>query len=524
MGPLLAALGCNDGVSAPTGEEVVEVKRGAIVDPVGVCNQDPRVNSGLVPLAVCAGARVFFDETFAGNGRTCGTCHPAQNNFTLDKPFIDTLPATDPLFVAETQAANLAALETTALRMVDALIKENVDGFDNTNPGKFVSRAVSHTLSLATSITRDPADLTTATLPQRVGWGGDGSPDGTLRSFIDGAIKQHYPQHLGRVVGTDFRLPTNTERDQILAFQLALGRTQDINLNTVTLADAGAAAGKTAFMDPLVGRCNECHANGGANALASGKNRQFNTGTVTAPATPIVSLGTFPDGSFLLDGGFGGQNQTNPNFAAGTPNGPFDSFGDGTFSTPPVIEAADTGPFFHQHGFGQGGGDPTNFVESAVAFYGTPLFLTSPAAIELNGRFGGQPVNVNPSIGTIGRFLRVLNASFNLAMAKQRLDASRLLNIQYWGYRADIQQGLLRLAKKEIDDARRVLTNGGGDLHAAQQTSLASAETLLDQAIAATDPAIRKARTESAITIVQTAKNAFGTNMNFTLGTGNLMF
>jgi hypothetical protein len=118
----------------------------------------------------------------------------------------------------------------------------------------------------------------------------------------------------------------------------------------------------------------------------------------------------------------------------------------------------------------------------------------------------------------------VLNASFNLAIAKQRLDASHLLNVQYWGYRADIQIGLLRLAKKEIDDARRVLTNGGADLHAAQQTSLASAEALLDEAIAATDPAIRKARTESATTIVQTAKSAFGTNMTFQLGTGNLMF
>ena len=80
------------------------------------------------------------------------------------------------------------------------------------------------------------------------------------------------------------------------------------------------------------------------------------------------------------------------------------------------------------------------------------------------------------------------------------------------------------LFDEEIDDARRVLVNGGGDLHAAQQTSLVDAQTLLSQAIAATDPAVRKARTESAITIVQNAKNAFGTNMNFQLGTGNLMF
>jgi hypothetical protein len=515
---LLAALGCGDVGSDPTGDGVVQV-RAALTDPVSVCNQDPRVNSGLVPLAVCAGARVFFDETFGGNGRTCGTCHPASNNFTLDQPFIASLPATDPLFVAENPQFNLSSLETSALHMVDALIKENVDGFDDL-PHKFVSRAVSHTLSLATSIARDPADGTTAALPERTGWGGDGSPDGTLRSFIDGAIRQHYPRDLSRTPGVSFRLPTETEKDQVLAFQLALGRTADINLTQVTLTDAGAAAGKTAFMDPMVGRCNECHANAGANALASGKNRNFNTGTVTAPAAPIVALGTFADGRFLLDGGFGAP--TSPNFTTGLQAGGPDAFGDGTFNTPPLIEAADTGPFFHMHGFGQSP-DPTAAIESGVAFYATSLFLQSPAAKELDARFHA-PVNVGPSIGIIARFLRVLNASFNLAMAQQRMNASRLLNIQYWGYRDDIQKGLLRLASEEIDDARRVLVNGGADLHAAQQTSLASAQTLLAQALAATDPAVRKARTESASTIVQAAKDAFGTNMSFQLGTGNLMF
>src|SRR5574341_1592591 len=47
------------------------------------------------------GRQIFFNETFGGNGRTCGTCHPAQNNFTIDPAFIATLPPKDPLFVAE---------------------------------------------------------------------------------------------------------------------------------------------------------------------------------------------------------------------------------------------------------------------------------------------------------------------------------------------------------------------------------------------------------------------------------------
>jgi cytochrome c peroxidase len=32
---------------------------------------------------VAKGKEIFFNETFQGNGRTCGTCHPAENNFTL---------------------------------------------------------------------------------------------------------------------------------------------------------------------------------------------------------------------------------------------------------------------------------------------------------------------------------------------------------------------------------------------------------------------------------------------------------
>ena len=30
------------------------------------------------------GRALFFEETFAGNGRTCGSCHPVDNNFTID--------------------------------------------------------------------------------------------------------------------------------------------------------------------------------------------------------------------------------------------------------------------------------------------------------------------------------------------------------------------------------------------------------------------------------------------------------
>ena len=63
---------------------------------------------------VAQGRRLFLDEQFNGNGRTCGTCHAERNNFTVDPDFISSLPPTDPLFVAETNPA-LAALENPDL-------------------------------------------------------------------------------------------------------------------------------------------------------------------------------------------------------------------------------------------------------------------------------------------------------------------------------------------------------------------------------------------------------------------------
>ena len=50
------------------------------------------------------GRCLFQKETFNGNGRTCATCHPDNNNFTIDPKFIATLPADNELFVFEDEA------------------------------------------------------------------------------------------------------------------------------------------------------------------------------------------------------------------------------------------------------------------------------------------------------------------------------------------------------------------------------------------------------------------------------------
>ncbi len=102
---------------------------------------------------ISQGARLFLEETFKGNGRTCGTCHPVSNNFTIDADFIATLPSTDPLFVAEFNPA-LAQLERPQLMRAFGLILENLDGFSSPTT-KFVMRGVPHTLGLQVSLTRD---------------------------------------------------------------------------------------------------------------------------------------------------------------------------------------------------------------------------------------------------------------------------------------------------------------------------------------------------------------------------------
>ena len=126
------------------------------------------------------------NETFEGNGRTCGTCHPATNNFTIDPAFVRALPRNDPLFIIRS-TPELRDLEIRRF-LREGTILENVDGF--ANPG--VMRGVPHTLALRTS-TRNGA----------TGWSGDGSP-GDLRDFATGAVTQHFPKTLNRVPGVDF--------------------------------------------------------------------------------------------------------------------------------------------------------------------------------------------------------------------------------------------------------------------------------------------------------------------------------
>jgi hypothetical protein len=485
------------------------------------CAQDPRVVTGLATAQICAGAGIFFKETFNGNGRTCGSCHPAQNNFTIDSRFIATLPPTDPLFVFEQDPTNLGGLETDSLRAAGGVL-ENVDGFEDPTH-KFVIRGVPHTLALATSITADPADPNTMTplVEQRTGWGGDG---GSLLNFLETAIEQHYPKTLQRRPGVDFRVATTQELQLVEQFQLALGRMNELDFSQVNMFDAQAQAGRLSYLDPLRARCQPCHANGGANFQDTGLNRNFDTGTRRAPNNQFTV--PFFDGVFLFDGGFGGRGLADPNVVTldfEPPNTPKNGFGNNTFNTPPVIESADTLPGFHTNAFGPF--PDSADIENVVTFYATNLFLESPAAQELDARFGA-PSNVGPDIEIVGRFIRALNVALNIDMAKQRLRASQTILNRFHDQNLDVQVGLINLATAEIDDALEVLTAArvAKPFYPVAVDRLNLAKTEIANALAGPTWVQRQGPLSNAISRTENARDQIGANINFTLGTGDLFF
>ena len=389
---------------------------------------------------IAKGKEIFFNETFNGNGRTCGTCHPAQNNFTIDPTFIITLPANDPLFVAEFTPDLRRNFENSRLMREFGLILENLDGFDDLE-NKFVMRGVPHVLGLRTSVTSPQGP--------RTGWSGDGAPgDGSLRSFAVGAVIQHFTRTLNRIPGVDFRLPTDAELDALEVFMLSLGRQQDLTL-PLPLKGTIAKRGQAIFLDNSLGKCNLCHVNAGATADFGGGNignANFNTGVENLPDQP-------PD----LTG-----ERVPPDDGFRTP-------GDGTFNTPPLVEAADTGPFFHNNAI--------DTIEGAVAFYNGVSFNNSPAGQAL-ARVDPNGVGIRldaTQIVAVAAFLRVINALENIRVGIELLEGSLRARSP------EEAKELRERAIRETDDSIGVLEGGG--LHPESLAHLREARRLTKKAI-----------------------------------------
>jgi cytochrome c peroxidase len=498
---LLAGSAC---VAAPEEVEQLDFEMSqtsqamTIDERVSGCSTNPLVVAGAVSVEICTGADLFLRETFNGNGRSCGTCHPVANNFTIDKNFIATLPANNPLFVAEFNSA-LRQLEIPAQMRGRSLILENADGFQDPTR-KFVLRSVPHNLSMGTSVARASDDPITVP-SDRTGWSGDGAPgNGALRDFQTGAITQHYTKRLNRVPGTDFRLATDTELARIDLFMRQLARTNELTLTNVRMTDARAENGRNVFL--AVG-CNGCHVNAGANAgFGTGGNRNFNTGVESARNT---GLATFPrDGGFL----------TTPQNADG-------SFGNGSFNTPPLIEAADTGPFFHTDTTISGASAhnvaTATTIEEAIAFYDSPAFNNSPSGLV-------GPINITATeIDDIGRFLRGINSVFNCAQAFKRLDAATKLLNRFGNNQLAVQRENLRLANEEVKDALDVLSISSS-LNSEAKSLLNSTRSAIETARTTSSSSTRASAISSARNSLTQMPAKVGSNLIVTIGNGTVMF
>jgi hypothetical protein len=406
------------------------------------------------------GERLFFEETFGGNGRTCGTCHRAEDNFGLTPAFIATLPANDPLFVAETNPALRQNFENPRLMRGFGMILENLDGFRDV-ANVFTMRGIPHTLAMRTSVN--------SAVGPRTGWSGDGAPgDLSLRSFATGAVIQHFTKTLARVPGEDFRLPTEQELNDIEAFMLSLGRQQDLTL-PLQLKSVVATRGQAIFVNPALGKCNACHFNAGANGDPAvfgpdAGNRNFNTGVENLPDQPADLTG----------------EKVPPDDGFGTP-------GNGEFNTPPLVEAADTGPFFHNNAI--------ETIEGAVAFYNGAAFNESPAGILLRNATGSGITLDATQVVAVAAFLRVINALENIRQAVAYVEEARSVDRT----RATRQ---LRLASEETNDAVQVLSGGG--LHPLAVQRLQAARRILDEAAASSRG--RTSRIEDATRALREAR------------------
>lgn len=283
---------------------------------------------------VARGARLFSQETFDGNGRTCGTCHPTETGFTLTPELVASRPASDPLFVAE-RVPELAELENPALlRGPRALILENVDGFDQ--PPVF--RAVPHLFEVA------------RTGP--FGWSGRTS---RLEDVVVQAIRQHFPRTLRRVEGVDFRLPTDDEMTALVAFlesaQLVSGADGAAPFDVMSLVRTEAQRrGADLFFGSAT--CFACHTPPlfmDHGSLDTGVTRRpVNVAPPPECDPPCAALGALEDRD-----------------------------GHRFFNTPTLLNLTHSAPYFHDNSAAT--------IREAVAHYSTPAFNDSDGARGIPG-------------------------------------------------------------------------------------------------------------------------------------------
>ncbi|MFT3924637.1 MAG: hypothetical protein QM778_19005 [Myxococcales bacterium] len=176
-------------------------------------------------------------------------------------------------------------------------------------------------------------------------------------------------------------------------------------------------------------------------AWADGTSKKTQHRPVGVPPPCFINAVTLP-----YERNCGAQN---PPFTPGAGN---EGYGDGTFVTPPLIEAADTAPFFHNNSAAT--------LEDAIAHYSSAHFAAASG-----GKFPNNPTNLEPisldttEIGQIAAYLRALNAVQNITQAQKALE-------QAWFNPTSLPgDGRIAYADTEIQDAIDVLKDSKIHIH-----------------------------------------------------------
>lgn len=425
------------------------------------------------------GFKLFTEETFEGNGRSCGTCHIPGRQYNINPTDIKRASWKDRKLIF---ATSTPGLENPTL--VKKLALFNIEGGDALNPD--IDEEGHHPVFRG-SMTLGPLARTSIGPPviadgviqlglhdPKIGWSGNGSPgapdinpalpgnqadpnhplfqfhhgnkdinaDKSIRAFANGAIAQHNPKTLARIAKSsvcdpdinkpdapcdkpyDFRFATDAELDDMQAFQEWLGRRDEFRIETLIFKNKHAIKGKALYMSNQAG-CNVCHADGGSGFRALAR--------TPAPAVNIHQHSDINEEAARIAAETGVFIPEDPGISI-TPPPPNDVTEAHAFNGQPVIEAARKETFFHNHAF-------TGSIEKAAEFYFTDNFNNSTIGGALQGLLtgpaqGGDGTG-NPHLTTIeeflafggknafkemGAFMRALSAWYSLKDCERLID------------------------------------------------------------------------------------------------------
>jgi cytochrome c peroxidase len=279
------------------------------------------------------GQRVFFQETFGGNGRTCGTCHQPENEFALSPEAVRAIherEPNDPLFRSidsdDGDGRDYTSLLEHALIRVEIPLASNV-------------RLVDHPAQRSIVVRRAVPSIVNVALTAPYQQDGRSS---TLADQALAAVRTHFEPS---------RPPTPRELAALTRFESEIFEPQRLKEGpgiprsvppvpgfSIPLSSPAAIQGRDVF----VRNCQRCHG-GETGSIAGSQGRPFSDVSVSQAnrlGLPLLRLEfRSPDGTVTI------VNTPDPGRAAITGN-----LADlNTFDIPPLRGIKHTAPYFHDN-------------------------------------------------------------------------------------------------------------------------------------------------------------------------------